>query len=403
MEEVSLKITGANKGFINKLTNTINKILIPTKVGINGMFINIKRNAVIKAFENYSNDEAEKEEYEKKYEEAYEAYLEALDKYVMDSIYKKVKNNTATAFEKNALSKYYGVISLKESEYVEYKFRKQKYLLELDNETVKINGKQKVLEKYNKFYIQKMDWLYKGILKNYSIKLADAMQIYDSTKEWVYLKIFDTLKEYLENILALKIKIEGKENYNEIIADYEKYETFEVGKLDQRDNIEKNMIILGISRKLFTHSLPLTVAEQCYMKLLKDARCLVQDTKITIRREKAYNMLINLIEDYNIKLLSTKVYWDNMKEREAFKKLWNEYKEIEKLKDLDYIEYVKRKEILFIKNEIKNVSKEKFDYTRLVKYYKRKLVDYGVMKEITGFISNKNYTKIKKENNTIAN
>ena len=163
------------------------------------------------------------------------------------------------------------------------------------------------------------------------------------------------------------------------------------------------MIILGISRKLFTHSLPLTVAEQCYMKLLKDARCLVQDTKITIRREKAYNMLINLIEDYNIKLLSTKVYWDNMKEREAFKKLWNEYKEIEKLKDLDYIEYVKRKEILFIKNEIKNVSKEKFDYTRLVKYYKRKLVDYGVMKEITGFISNKNYTKIKKENNTIAN
>ncbi len=403
MEEVSLKITGANKGFINKLTNTINKILIPTKVGINGMFINIKRNAVIKAFENYSNDEAEKEEYEKKYEEAYEAYLEALDKYVMDSIYKKVKNNTATTFEKNALSKYYGVISLKESEYVEYKFRKQKYLLELDNETVKINGKQKVLEKYNKFYIQKMDWLYKGILKNYSIKLADAIQIYDSTKEWVYLKIFDTLKEYLENILALKIKIEGKENYNEIIADYEKYETFEVGKLDQRDNIEKNMIILGISRKLFTHSLPLTVAEQCYMKLLKDARCLVQDTKITIRREKAYNMLINLIEDYNIKLLSTKVYWDNMKEREAFKKLWNEYKEIEKLKDLDYIEYVKRKEILFIKNEIKNVSKEKFDYTRLIKYYKRKLVDYGVMKEITGFISNKNYTKIKKENNTIAN
>ena len=403
MEEVSLKITGANKGFINKLTNTINKILIPTKVGINGMFINIKRNAVIKAFENYSNDEAEKEEYEKKYEEAYEAYLEALDKYVMDSIYKKVKNNTATTFEKNALSKYYGVISLKESEYVEYKFRKQKYLLELDNETVKINGKQKVLEKYNKFYIQKMDWLYKGILKNYSIKLADAIQIYDSTKEWVYLKIFDTLKEYLENILALKIKIEGKENYNEILADYEKYETFEVGKLDQRDNIEKNMIILGISRKLFTHSLPLTVAEQCYMKLLKDARCLVQDTKITIRREKAYNMLINLIEDYNIKLLSTKVYWDNMKEREAFKKLWNEYKEIEKLKDLDYIEYVKRKEILFIKNEIKNVSKEKFDYTRLIKYYKRKLVDYGVMKEITGFISNKNYTKIKKENNTIAN
>ena len=55
----------------------------------------------------------------------------------MDSIYKKVKNNTATDFEKNALSKYYGVISLKENEYVEYKYRKQKFLIELDNENVK--------------------------------------------------------------------------------------------------------------------------------------------------------------------------------------------------------------------------------------------------------------------------
>ena len=61
------------------------------------------------------------------------------------------------------------------------------------------------------------------------------------------------------------------------------------------------MILLGISRKLFTHSLPLIVAEQCYEKLLKDARNLVQDTKIAAKREKTYSMLINLIEDYNIK------------------------------------------------------------------------------------------------------
>ena len=90
--------------------------------------------------------------------------------------------------------------------------------------------------------------------------------------------------------------------------------------------------------------------------------------------------------------------------KEVKKDIKSDLEDFDKLnKDLDYIEYVKRKEILFIKNEIKNVSKEKFDYTRLIKYYKRKLVDYGVMKEITGFISNKNYTKIKKENNTIAN
>ena len=42
----------------------------------------------------------------------------------------------------------------------------------------------------------------------------------------------------------------------------------------------------------------------------------------------------------------------------------------------------KQKEILFMKEDIKNIQNEKIDYTRLIKYYKRKLVDYGVMKEI---------------------
>lgn len=397
MEEVSLKVTGVNKSFLNKLTNKLTKMLIPTKVGINSMLISMKRNSMIKTYENYINaDSEEKDIYEKKYEESYATYLEALDKYVMDSIYKKVKNNTATDFEKKALSTYYGVISLKENEYVEYKFRKQKYLLELDNENVRISNKDKLGEKYNKFYVSKMDWLYKGILKNYSIKLADNMKIYDSTKEWIYIKIFNTLEEYINSILILKFEVDGKEKYENILKDYEQYESFTVGKLDQRDSIEKNMRLLGISRKLFTHSLPLAVAEQCYMKLLKDARCLIQDTKIAARREKAYNMLISLIEDYNLKLLSTKVYWDSTKEREAFKSFWREYKEIEKLKEINFIEYIKKKEILYLKREFKKVRREKFDYSRLIKYYKRKLVDYGAMKEIKGVVSDGNYKKDKK-------
>lgn len=399
VEERSLKITGANKTFFNKLTSTINKLLIPTKVGINNMLINVKRNALLKAYDKSIEEDLdvdEKEKNEKKYEEAYTLYLETLDKYVMDSIYKKVKNDTATDFERNALSKYYGVISLKENEYVEYKFRKQKYLLELDYENVKNSNKEKMEEKYNKFYISKMDWIYKGILKNYSIKLADTMKIYDTTKEWVYVKIFNTLEEYLRDILTLKMQVEGKEKYKDIQKDYDKYEEFSVGKLDQRDLIEKNMFLLGISRKLFTHSLPLTVAEQCYMKLLKDARALVQDTKIAVKREKAYNMLINLIEDYNIKLLSTKVYWNDMKDRDQFKKFWNEYQNITKLKETDFIEYIKRKEILFIKDDMKKIQGEKYDYSKLVKYYKRKLVDYEVMKQISGFKSLGAYTGNKK-------
>ena len=172
---------------------------------------------------------------------------------------------------------------------------------------------------------------------------------------------------------------------------YEKYEGISVGKLDQRDQIEKNMFLLAISRKLFTHSLPLAVAEQCYKKVLKDARALVQDTKIAAKREKAYNTLINVMEDYNTRMLSTKVYWDDMKEREKFKNFWQAYKNAEKLKESDYIEYIKQKEVLFIKNDISKISNDKYDYTGLMKYYKRKLVDYGAMKELQGAKSQGRY------------
>ena len=244
-----------------------------------------------------------------------------------------------------------------------------------------------------------MDTLYKSILKNYSIKVADTTNIYDSTKEWIYMKIFNTLEEYIQNILPIKIENNSNDKHlKEISADYERYETYTVGKLDTKDNIEKNMILLGISRKLFTHSLPLIVAEQCYEKLLKDARTLVQDTKIATKREKAYSMLINLIEDYNIKLLSTKVYWETPKAREEYKEFWNKYKQISNLKETDFIEYVKQKEILFVKDDIKKLDKEKIDYSKIIKYYKRKLVDYGAMKELkNSYRSQGQYIKKLKE------
>ena len=402
MEEKSLRITGTDKTFFNKITKRLTKMLIPTKIGINGMLISIKRNSLLKAFEAYENSDEnyDQKEAEEKYDAAYESYLEALDKYVMDSIYKKVKNDTASDFEKEALSKYYEVTSLKENEYVEYKNRKQKYLLELDNDGIQLSGKEKLIERYNQFYVSKMDTLYKGILKNYSIKLADTMNTYETSKEWIYTKIFYTLEDYIQNILALKIRIGNDTVAKDVIKEYENYENYTVGKLDTKDNIEKNVVLLSISRKLFTHSLPLIVAIQCYEKVLKDARVLVQDTKIATKRERAYSMLINLFEDYNVKLLSTKVYWENAKEREEFKSFWNKYKEICKLKETNFIEYVRQKEILFIKNDMKKIKEgnTKTDYSKLITYYKRKLIDYGALRELkNACISEGKYTKKLKE------
>ena len=90
----------------------------------------------------------------------------------------------------------------------------------------------------------------------------------------------------------------------------------------------------------------------------------------------------NLIEDYNIRLLATKVYWADLKEREEFKNFFEKFKEIESKKEIDFDDYMKEKEILFIKSDLKKLEGQKQDYTTLKKYYKRKLVDFGVMREI---------------------
>ena len=396
MEERSLRIYNSENTYFSKLTNTLTKIIVPTQIGINSVLISMKRNNVLKAYEGTLEDtenQEKKESAKKKFEDVYALYLEAVDKHIMDSIYKKVKNDTATDFEKNALSKYYTVIHLKDSEYLEYKYRKQIYLLELDYQSLKRSEKTKLLDKYKTFYIKEMDVLYKGLLKHYSIKLADNLTY--GTKEETYNKIFATVEEYIVNVLPLKFEQNKSKEYAQILEDYNNFEKFTVGKLDQNDNIEKNMILLSISRKLFTHSLPLIVAEQCYIKLLKDVRSLIVDTKVVRKQEKAYSLLIKLIEEYNIKLLSTKIYWDKPSDREEYKEFWKKYQKISELKGINNAEYNEQIEILFITNDLKKVYANENKYYKIIKFYKNKLVELGAMRNLkNSFTSNiKLYSK----------
>lgn len=401
MAERGLRVLEADKTFFGKITNTITKLLIPTRVGINGLLILTKRNNVLKTYENYTdednNDETNKKEILlKKYEDMYALYLESIDKYVMDSIYKKVKNNTASDFERNALSQYYNVVHLKETQYIEYKYRKQKYLLELDYESVLSQNKEKMLRRYQKFYSDKMESLYKAILKNYSIQLADNIGGAEK-KDKIYENIFGTLEEYICNILPIKLQVDEEKSYKEILKEYDKFNTFLAGKLDERDIIEKKAVLLGISRKLFTHSLPLIVAEQCYIKLLKDTRNLIINAKNDKKKNNAYEMLLNLIEDYNIKLLSTKIYWDKPQKREDYKKFWEEYNKIQKLESSDHGEYLKQKEILFIKNDLKALNEKQDKYARIIKFHKEKLVELGAMRNINNACKTLNQKYMKKK------
>ena len=284
----------------------------------------------------------------------------------------------------------------KENGYTEYKYKKQIYLIGLDYQNV-LSEKQKIIDRYKKFYCTEAEILYKGLLKHYSIRLAD--NITDGEKQEIYNKIFKTLEDYISDILPIKFEIENNDTYKEILEEFDNFDRFTVGKLDQNDVIEKNMILLGLSRKLFTHSLPLVVAEQCYEKLLNDARSLIVDTKIARKQEKAYSLLINLMEEYNAKLLSTKIYWEKPAQREEFKKFWDKYKEVEKLKDENYDEFVKQKEILFIKNDFSKVATNENKYFKIIQFYRNKLVELGVMRNLrNSYSSDGSYTKVTSKN-----
>ena len=55
MAEKGLRLAKTDGAFFSKITTTITKILIPTKVGFNGMLISMKRNNVIKSYHEYTN------------------------------------------------------------------------------------------------------------------------------------------------------------------------------------------------------------------------------------------------------------------------------------------------------------------------------------------------------------
>lgn len=384
MQERSLKLYNTDKTFFVKISNKLTKLLMPTKFGINNIMISIKRSNVLKAYYNYKealkqNDKEKEESLSQKYEETYALYLESIDKYIMESLYKKVKNDLASQFEKDALSNYYTIVNLKDKYYTEYKYRKQKYLLELEYQGVSAGHKTATLNKMNPFYIEKMDSLYKGIIKNYSVQLVDNTNKYENKNE-IYQKILDTIEEYVTSILPIKMQeVEQKEN-KELLEEYDSYQRFLAGKLDNIDIIEKNTVLLAISRILFTHSLPLATAEMCYIKLLKDIRNLLVKYNGTNKYNNAYNLLIKLIEEYNLKLLSTKVYWDKPEQRDNYKEFWNKYKNIQNMQN----ETQKReqKEILFIKNDLIALNRSKNNYSEIISIYKNRLVELGAMKQI---------------------
>lgn len=397
-QERSLKVYDTKKTFFFRIENTFSKLLIPTKANFNNFLLNMKRSALIKDYKAIEKaQESKKEDAEAKFEDAYALYLESIDQLFVSTIYNKVKIGTASDFEKDALSKYYNIIHLKEDDEVEYKYKKQQYLLTLDFKELKDSNKEKTFENYKEIYIAEMDRLYKALLKEYSMKLTEEKSPVE--KEKVYDKIFAILDEYITNIIPMKnIKDE------ELIKECSLFETYEVGKLDQIDILDKKMISLAISRKLFVHSLPLVVAEKCYIKLLKETRNLIVDTKILRKRESAYQLLLKLIEQYNDKLLCVKIYWDNNESKKEFNKFNEARKSLETVKkEQGSQEYERKKQILYVRTDMKILEKYGNKYYRIIKFYKNKLVELGDMKRLADSCKTGNYKVVKHYRKVVEN
>ena len=387
VQEKSIRVYDSKKTFFTKTGLFFAKLITPTQTGINNILVSMKRSAVVKNFKAIKQAEASKngkeEIFEKKFEESYSLYLESIDQLLLDTIYKKVRNEAASDFEKDALAKYYNVIHLKETDEVEYKYKKQQYLLSLDWNAVRDSKKAKVVDDYKAVYMYEMDQIYKALLKHYSIKLTEKRT--EQEKQAAYESIFNSLDEYVTNIVPMK-KFDKDE---ELIKDCSLYETYEVGKLDQVDDIDKKAILLAISRKIFVHSLPLVVAERCYIKLLKEARKLIVDTKLAKKRENAYQLLLRLMDQYIEKLLDVKIYWNKPEDKKKYNQFNEQRKAIEKTKEAKGAHQAEvKKQILYIREDMSYLELKGNKYEDILNYYRTKLVDLGDMKELKNSVKN---------------
>lgn len=113
------------------------------------------------------------------------------------------------------------------------------------------------------------------------------------------------------------------------------------------------------------------------------------NTYLDADKFEVYQLLLDLIESYNINVLSKKIYWDTDMEKENYKKFWDKYTEFKKLERIDYAEYIRLREVHFIMDDMKKIKDDK-KYDEVRNYYRER------MKQQKGFRRLKNRFSFKK-------
>lgn len=388
MAELQLKVAkNTDDGIFGKALSNLNRVLYSSGGGFYNIIINAKRSSVIKSFSSYKNissiaDENKRNQVTNKYEKTYENYINALEKYLLEIVYNRVQKKVASLSENKLLSVYYEINALKGNEYVEYKNRRQILLLDMDWATVLSGKNEAFTKKYKEFYIYNMEQLYKANMRHYAVLLTGA-KVGESDDK--YNKIYALIEDYIKNVLPYVDDIVDKdkiiEAYKNLVASINVYSK------KKSDEIKRNKVLLEISRELFAYSLPMIAAEQCFMDLIEKARIAIENSFIDAEQFEVYQLLLDLLESYHENILDKKVYWDTQTEREEFQKLRDEFVECKKLERIDFEEYKRRREIIFVCSELKRMKTTKKKYEKLKTYY----VDR--MKQLHGLRELKNHTK----------
>lgn len=382
-EQVQLKLVKrTEEGFLGKAMSNIGRAVYSSGSSLYTLLISTKRSGVLKHFSNYNSameivDENKRNSVIAKYQKVFENYLSTLEKYITETIYTKMQKKVSNMEEDKIMASYYEINALKGIDHVEYKNRLQMLLLNMEWSSISATKTGKFLDKYKEFYLYNMEELYKASMRHAAVLLANAKEG-DQDK---YDVVYNLIENYIKNILH--ILPESKQN-TQIIEDYKKYVlTLDSYAKKEYNDLRRKLSLLGFGRVLFVYSLPTIAAEQCYINIITAARTYLSNYFIEADKYEAYQVLLDAIEEYVDNVLVKKSYWNTVTEEEEFKKFNTKWSELKKLARIDYDDFKNQREILFVKNDLKHIKKEKLKLDEVRKYYRDRMLQLHALRRLS--------------------
>ena len=381
-EQVQLKLAKkTDEGFFGKALSNIGKAVYSSGTGLYTLLISTKRSSVLKHFASYRglpevSDEKKRKNITEKYEKVYENYLNVLEKYITENIYTKMQKKASNLEEEKIMSSYYECVALKGIDHVEYKNRLHMLLLNMEWQTISSTKSGKFLEKYKEFYLQQMEELYRASMRHAAVLLANAKEG-DKDK---FDRVYQIIEDYIKFILPL---LEETPERKQILEDYKKH-ILGVDTFSKKEYIplQKRLCLLNLSRKIFEYSLPTVAAEQCYIELINSARITLSNTYVEADKFEVYQVLLDALEEYHDNILARKSYWNSVQEEEELKRINEKWTELKKLARIDYDDFKKQREVLFVKKDLSDMKNKKWKIEEVRRYYRDRMLQLNALRRI---------------------